>query len=399
MKQQAARRIFIILFIAIFAAMLGLGIIGPLMPIYAKNLGATGIWLGVIFSGFSLSRAIFMPIIGRISDRKGRKKFIVVGLFCYSVISLLYIQASNVWALSAIRFLHGFASAMVIPIVMAYIGESSRKGHEGKRMGIFNIAFFLGMGSGPLLGGLIHDKLGFNAVFHTMTALTAFAFLLTLIFLPDVNINIERENHGKKHTMSIKKIFSTNIFKGLLIYRFINAMGRGGVLSFFPVLAAYLNISPSKIGLILTTNIFLMALLQGIFGYLADKWNKFYMVIIGSIIGSLALILISLVKNFWSFLLLALVMGLGGAISMPAATAINVRIGRRYGMGSSMGLFNTAMSIGMIIAPIISGLVMDYFGLKYIFYVSGGISLIGTFIFSYYLLIGQKSEVGQFYAN
>ena len=76
------KKIFRVLFISLFATMLGLGIVSPLMPIFAENLGASGIWLGLIFSSFSLARGIFMPIIGRISDKTGRKKFIIVGYFC-----------------------------------------------------------------------------------------------------------------------------------------------------------------------------------------------------------------------------------------------------------------------------------------------------------------------------
>ncbi len=392
------KRIFNVLFIAVFSAMLGLGIVGPLMPIYAQKLGATGVWLGIIFSGFSLSRAIFMPIIGRLSDKKGRKKFITLGLLFYTIISLLYIAAHSVWTLSLVRFLHGFASAMVIPIVMAYVGETSKEGREGRRMGLFNIAFFLGMGAGPLLGGVLHDTLGFNAVFHTMAALTGFAFLLTLFLLPDVRV-AESKGKEKKAEISFGKIFSSHTLKGLLIYRFVNAMGRGGVMSFLPVLAANIHITPAEVGVILTTNIFFMALLQGFFGYLADKWNKFYMVVAGAIIGAVALILIPLARNFWTFMALALLMGLGGAISMPAATAINVRIGNRYGMGASMGLFNMAMSVGMILAPLISGIVMDVWGLQYIFYVAGAISFVGIAIFFYYLYLGMRTEEGQYYAN
>jgi len=70
------RKIFPILALCVFSSMLGVGIIAPLLPLYAENLGATGIWIGVIFAGFSISRAIFLPIIGRLSDRIGRKLFI-----------------------------------------------------------------------------------------------------------------------------------------------------------------------------------------------------------------------------------------------------------------------------------------------------------------------------------
>ncbi len=90
--------------------MLGVGIIAPLLPLYADNLGATGIWLGVIFAGFSVSRAIVMPIFGRLSDRSGRKLFICIGLLSYAIISLGFIWANSLLQLALIRFLHGIAA-------------------------------------------------------------------------------------------------------------------------------------------------------------------------------------------------------------------------------------------------------------------------------------------------
>jgi len=65
-----------ILALSVFSSMLGIGIIAPLLPLYAENMGATGIWVGIIFAGFSISRVIFLPVIGRLSDRSGRKLFI-----------------------------------------------------------------------------------------------------------------------------------------------------------------------------------------------------------------------------------------------------------------------------------------------------------------------------------
>ena len=63
---NTARRIYNVLFISVFATMLGLGVVSPLLPLYAENLGATGIWLGIIFSAFALSRSVFMPIIAKL---------------------------------------------------------------------------------------------------------------------------------------------------------------------------------------------------------------------------------------------------------------------------------------------------------------------------------------------
>ena len=80
------RKVFPILALSIFSSMLGVGIIAPLLPLYAESLGATGIWLGIIFGGFSISRAIVMPIIGRLSDRHGRRPILGIGLLSFAII-------------------------------------------------------------------------------------------------------------------------------------------------------------------------------------------------------------------------------------------------------------------------------------------------------------------------
>ncbi len=380
------KRIFSVLFISVFAAMLGLGIIAPLMPIYAKSLGASGIWLGIIFSGYSLSRAFFMPIIGKLSDRKGRKRFIILGLLLYSVISLVYILAGNVYYLTTVRLFHGLASAMVIPVAMAYVGEIAEKGKEGRYMGTFNMSLLLGMGSGPFLGGILNDSFGIASVFYAMAGLTAIAFLITLVFLPDMRFSGTMK---MGNPISFREIIKNNVMKGLLLYRVITAMGRGGIMAFLPIFASRINITSSQVGIIISFHIFLIALLQNPFGRLADRYNKFFLVLIGSSVGALALLLTPIARNFWELFLIASLMGLGGAVSMPSAVAITVEVGQRLGMGVSMGLFNTAMSVGMIAAPLIAGVVMDTLGVKPVFFVAGVISLLGTFVFYRYIRRGR----------
>jgi len=150
---------FITLFVSAFAVMLGMGIVVPLMPLYAQSMGATGIWLGIVFSAYSLASLILTPLMGNISDKRGRKKFICIGLLLYTVLSLGYVFADSVYSLTWVRFLHGFASAMVLPLVMAYVGDIVPMGKEGKYMGYFNVSMFMGVGFGPFIGG------GFNRLF------------------------------------------------------------------------------------------------------------------------------------------------------------------------------------------------------------------------------------------
>ena len=163
MLQQQNRQIFAILLLALFISTLGIGIIVPMLPIYAETLGASGIWIGLIFSGFSIARFFVMPIVGRLSDRSGRKTFIAAGLFLYALVSLGFISAKSPETLTVLRLGQGFAAAMIIPIAQAYAGELSPSHSEGKYMGIFSLALFAGFGVGPLMGGFLKDLYGMGS--------------------------------------------------------------------------------------------------------------------------------------------------------------------------------------------------------------------------------------------
>ncbi len=129
--------VFITLFFAMFSTVTGVGIVVPLLPIYANDLGATGIYVGLIFGSFSLSRTFLLPLFGRLSDLNGRKPFIIAGIFSYTLISIAFVFSDNVETLIILRFLQGAGSAMIMPVVQAYVGEITPEGSEGYSMGLF----------------------------------------------------------------------------------------------------------------------------------------------------------------------------------------------------------------------------------------------------------------------
>jgi len=375
------KKVFPILALCVFSAMLGVGIIAPLLPLYADSLGATGIWLGVIFAGFSISRAIFTPIIGRLSDRSGRKLFVCTGLLIYSAVSLGYIWAGDVLQLTLVRLIQGAAGGMIIPIAQAYIGDISPEGEEGKWMGYFNAAFFTGFGFGPLMGGALTDHFGMDVAFSSMGGLNLLAFLVAIFFLPEIK-------QGKMTTnprSSFNEMAASNMVKGLFSFRLAFSLGRGAFSCFIPIFAAvYLNLSPTLIGILLAVNILLMALLQVYGGGIADRFNRRALVVSGSVINLIFLALIPLANNFWQLLGLCALGGLGGAVSMPAASALTVEEGRKFGMGSTIAIFTMAMSIGMAVGPLVGGALVDFLNIDSVFYFAAGVGLIGASLFAWF---------------
>jgi len=375
------KKIFPILALSVFSSMLGIGIIAPLLPLYAENMGATAIWLGIIFAAFSISRAIFMPIIGRLSDRNGRKLFICIGLFIYAISSLGYIWADNVSQLALVRLIQGAAAGMIIPIAQAYVGDISPEGEEGRWMGYFQAAFFTGFGFGPLMGGALTEHFGMNAAFSTMGGLNLLALLIAVLLLPDIR---QRKTATSPHP-SFKEMSTSSMVKGLFSFRLSFSLGMGAFFCFIPIFAAmYIGLSPTLIGILLAVTILLMALLGIAGGNIADRLNRRALVVLGSLINLTYLALVPLAGNFWQLLGLCTLGGLGGAISLPAASALIVDEGRRFGMGSTIAIFTLAMSIGMAIGPLLGGMLADFVSINSVFYFAAGMGLAGTGLFIWF---------------
>jgi len=350
--------------------MLGLGIIVPIMPVYAKTLGASGVLLGAIFSGFSVSRTVFMPIIGKLSDVFGKKVFHLIGLFLYSIISITYTIANDPYELILIRFFHGFSSAMVIPCAMAYVSELAPKGKEGKTISSFNRSFLLGVGFGPFIGGFIKDLFGLKFAFFTMSVLTAFSFMLVAVYVPNVRV-------GRKKRF--KSILSSKLIKALMIFRFSNAFRLALVIAFLPLLVSHFK--GYQIGLIVSTVVLTNATFQRLFGGLADRFNRVKLAFIGSLISTSCFLTLPYLTDFPLMVAISFFMGVGNAMAMSSASAMAVTLGREYGHGSVMGLFNMAMSLAMIISPLLAGIIMDLFDLRTSFLFAGFVSVVGLTIF------------------
>ena len=375
------KKVFPILALSIFSSMLGVGIISPLLPLYAEQMGATGIWIGTIFAGFSISRTIVMPIVGRLSDRKGRKLFLSIGLLGYAIISLGYIWANSVTELTLVRLIHGIASGMILPIAQAYVGDISPEGKEGTWMGYFNAAFFTGFGFGPLMGGVLTDYFGMNIAFYAMGGLNLLAFLLVIFFLPEIG----QGKTSASPRASFKQMSTSSMMKGLFSFRLSFSIGRGILATFLPVFAGiYIGLSSTLIGVLLAVNILLMSLLQVYGGNIADRFNRRALIIVGSLINLTYLALIPLGGNFWQLLGICALGGGGVAIALTAASALTVVEGRRFGMGSTIAVFAMAFSIGMVIGPLVGGAIVDFVNINSVFYFGAAIGLIGTILFIWF---------------
>jgi MFS family permease len=143
-------------------------------------------------------------------------------------------------------------------------------------------------------------------------------------------------------------------------------------------------LSSTVIGVILAINLLLVSTLQFFTGRIADRFNRRSLVILGSLANLAYLALIPQAHNLWYLLGLCALGGLGTAIAIPAASAMTVEEGRKLGMGSTMGIFITAFSIGMAVGPLISGVIANVADINSVFYFAAAIALAGPSLFIWF---------------
>ncbi|MFC2005066.1 MFS transporter [Chloroflexota bacterium] len=387
----STNRPFIVVWIALFIAIIGIAMVSPLLPVFAKERGARGIWLGLAFSGFALSQVPLMPVVGRLSDKLSKKFFLWLGLLLYTMAAAGYFWAPTYRELVLFRVLSGVGAAMVVPIAFSYVGELAPYGHEGRYMGLFNISLIAGFGIGPVLGGAIHDSLGTNATFLSMGILSILGFIIILLFLPRRTSSpgvtpSSRVTEFKEPSSSFASMLRDATIRGIITIQLVFGLLFGTVLAFIGIwMTTVIDTSVAQVGIILSARSIMNGILAYPFGWLADRMNRVVLVSVG--IGAVAIGTFSIpwLGSFAPLLGLFLVMGIFESMAMPSVTAIAVEKGRSMGMGSVMGLFNMAMSLGLIIGSIAGGVIENSIGIVAVFRFAAALGLVGIVIFNVFL--------------
>lgn len=373
------KQVFISLFIAVAVAMIGVGIIAPILPLYARTFAASGVSIGLVFSAFSLSRSLLGPFLGRLSDRVGRKRMLLVGLSGYAAVSLLYALAVNLWQLGVFRLLQGAASVMVTPIAQAYIGDITPRGKEGRYMNLFYSAMFLGMALGPLLGGGLSELWSYHAAFYAMGSLSVVALLLVARMVPADHVHGDEECNACKEIVPLRHVMKNDAVKAIFVYMATRGFWRQGFNTFYPLFAvARSGLGEASIGTVLSVYMLGGGLLQIPFGFLADRYPRFPQIVLGSTLAPLLLLAVPFVRHVWMVILITFCMGALSAFSRASVLAIRTELGRSHGMGTLAGLQGGAFAAGQMVGPLAFGAVADLVGVAAVFPFGSGVGLLGT---------------------
>ena len=234
-------------------------------------------------------------------------------------------------------------------------------------MGLFNLSMFLGLSFGPLMGGVIKDRLGIHSAFLAMGFLSMVGFALALFFLPPRKS--ERVVKKGKTRIEWNQLLRDKGIMSLVFFRAAYAAAIGIIWGFLPVLAdTELGLSGAAIGFLVMLGVLISGVLHVPMGSVADRVSKTLLMVSGGVVVAGAVGSYYFAHGVTALVLGSVGFGIGGGIAMPSLMALSVVKGNRMeAMGSVMGLITMAHSFGMLGGSLLAGLLMDGYGLRLAF--------------------------------
>lgn len=360
-----------ILMLNLFIALLGQGMVIPILPEYLKQFNAAGAAAGYLIAAFGAAQFIFSPLGGQLSDRWGRKSMIITGLFLTVISDLMFAVSTTLPLLYIARFIGGIGIGLMVPSNMAYVADITTSATRAKGMGYLGASMNLGMVLGPGLGGMIAE-FGIRVPYFFAGGLGLVATLLSL-YMPETLPKEKRKPASQwvrrePIRNQILNSFRTSYFRYLLLILIMTL----GLMNYETVYALFVErkygFDATKISMIITVG--------AIIGIVVQIWLLDYLI---KRLGEMKLIRLSLIMTAIALLLMIIKINLGYLLAVSAlffafnaflrptvSTMIANSAGDRQGYAA--GLNTTYTSLGNILGPILAGLLFDkHIHIPYIF--------------------------------
>jgi MFS family permease len=382
-----------VLIVALIALvnMLGYGIIIPLLYSYSKKFGLSDFQNGLLFAAFSVCQFISTPIIGRLSDKYGRKPMLLISIAGTALSFFMMAFAPNVIFLFLSRALDGLTAGN-IPVAFAVISDSTKPEERAKAFGLISSAFNFGFVFGPAIAALTVSYFQ-GLPFIIAGGVTIFAAILTAVYLPETNQHMGEVRHGK--LFDFKKmwhmLFDRDLGAIFLIsFLFLMAFSCAIIYGFQPFTLNILHITQSQNAMLFTLFGTIGLIAQTfLVGRVAKKFGTKKAFTTGILFTATSFVIMSLSHSIVIFVSAMVIMALFNSITQTLLPTILSQEADAKSQGTVMGLNSSYQSIGMILGPIIGGVVATLtISLPFLF--GGALLLICFFLSSRVLRPGMK---------
>ena len=380
MSQKKKKIALTILMLNMFITMGGVGIIIPVLPTYLKIFGAGGEVYGSLIAVFAFAQFLFSPLAGSLSDRYGRKLFIIGGLIIYGISQIIFGLASEIWILYLGRFLSGFGAAFIMTTVMAYVADITTIEERGKGMGLIGAAISLGFMIGPGLGGFL-ATVNIHFPFFLAGGVSLVAALLSFIVLPNVQPQMKEAVNNTPRRESILKQMVRSVKTPYFVILIVVFTFNFGISNFQSTLSMFLtykfDYTATDIAIVITVGGFAGVVLQMfIIDKLFKRFGEMKVILVNLLVAAISMVLMIYVSGFFIILAVATIFQVAGVFIRPA---INTLLSKFAGneQGFAAGMNNAYMSLGNMIGPALAGVLLEWhLSIPFIF---GAVILLGCF--------------------
>jgi DHA1 family multidrug resistance protein-like MFS transporter len=348
------------------------------------DLGASYTLLGFIISIYGAVQLLTQIPIGRLSDRIGRKRLILLGLISFTIMPPLYIHAANVFFLIPIRVLGGLGASAVWPLAMALIVDQANREKRGSAMGWYNAVFYSALALGPLIGGMLYDQFGLEAPFYFWAILGLASVIIVFKKIDEPATHVLRASIEMDHKKDrlISQGFVMTFWACCGVVMLVGIVG-GFNFTMLPTYSAQLGLSATEIGLLYLVFGGATAISNIQFGMQADRGRRRLMISFGCILATVSFALLLEASNLTQTVILLAALGIGLGMGSPAASALIADTSSPSRRGEIFGIFNTSRMAGVVVGPLLAGLTADLLSLNgtiIVFTVIATTITIGTFL-------------------
>lgn len=384
-----------VIFFTVFIDLLGFGILIPILPTFASNvIGVSDFGIGIIVASYSFMQFIFNPVIGKISDRIGRRPVILVSLLTTVISYIIFSFSTTFLILLVSRLLAGIGGSN-IGAAQAYIADITDTTDRAKGMGLVGAAFGLGFVFGPILGGLI-SEFGYQYVGYVSAGFSFIALIFAFLFLPEsIKEKKSLENFDyslikKDDILEVIDRPNVAIFIGLffiIIFAVANIYGTFALLG-----QQYYGFTDRENGYLFGILGIVGAAVQGIF---LKKIRKFisesYLIIIGLFLLMVSLALMPYGINFIGVAVISGLLAFGTGILQPTILSLISKHSPIVNQGKILGLNQSIASLARVLGPLWGGFAFQYLGYQSPF-LTGALFTLVTLIITIYLFMLNKKK-------
>ncbi len=339
-----------ILFLVVFVDLLGFGMVIPVMPLYAKALGAPKEWIGLLMTGYSAMQFVFTPIWGRLSDRHGRRPLLLLSIAMTAVGFLGYAVAPSFAWLLASRFFAGIATAN-IAIAQAYIADVTPPEGRAKGMGIIGAAFGLGFVLGPFIGGVlsIHSV---AAPGYAAAALAMVNGIAAFFILPEPERRVAGAESRARFLALLDEMKKPGIRRLVVIY-LVAVFAFSGMEATFSLLANdRFGLDREHVSWLFAYIGLIVVIVQGgMIGPLTRRFGEKRLLVAGLAFQAIGLATLPYAGGTAGLYLACVPISVGNGLSNPALTALLSRNARADDQGGTLGIGQSAAAFGRIVGP------------------------------------------------